>query len=322
MKILGDILVMNKRESLYRKRYLPIKDPYRTGAARTTLLAIATTQECRKPPNFSLLWQSCHVVYWLQGWTHAINLAFGLPWKSKLKVLIFLFTMARSDFLLINLITFAVFFLVVMGQPAGAGEGSVQGVISLDAARPTVNAARYDVKTKNPVEPMEKQRAIVYLENDSGTYPKAKGNEKVMIEQKGYQFRPGILPVRTGSVAFFPNKDEEFHNVFSYSRSKRFDLGRFRKEEPSPEVVFDKPGLVKVYCEIHKHMRCLVLVLDTPWFVLTDENGQYQLKGIPEGDYTMKVLLPSEKTIEKRITIMAGKTVRIDMPGQLASGRP
>ena len=97
------------------------------------------------------------------------------------------------------------------------------------------------------------------------------------IGQQGYQFRPGISAVRTGTQVAFPNHDDEFHNVFSYSRAKRFDLGRFRKDEQSPLITFDQPGLVKIYCEIHKHMRSLLLVLDTPWFVETDTDGRFQL---------------------------------------------
>ena len=85
------------------------------------------------------------------------------------------------------------------------------------------------------------------------------------------------MAVRTGTQVAFPNHDDEFHNVFSYSRAKRFDLGRFRKDEQSPLITFDQPGLVKIYCEIHKHMRSLLLVLDTPWFVETDSGGRFQI---------------------------------------------
>ena len=102
--------------------------------------------------------------------------------------------------------------------------------------------------------------------------------------------------------------DEEFHNVFSYSKPRRFDLGRFRKDEKSPNVVFDKPGLVKIYCEIHQHMRCRLLVLDTPWFVLTDGQGRFKITGIPAGEYQLKAMLPSEKIVQSTIIISDGKT--------------
>ena len=130
------------------------------------------------------------------------------------------------------------------------------------------------------------------------------------IRQEGYQFRPSLAAVQTGASAEFPNGDDEFHNVFSYSRVRRFDLGRFRKEEPSPRIRFDKPGLVKIYCEIHPHMRCQLLVLDTPWFTTTGADGAFTLAGIPAGDYTLKALLPSEKTLETRVSVRDGQTTQ------------
>ncbi len=100
------------------------------------------------------------------------------------------------------------------------------------------------------------------------------------------------MAVRTGTQVAFPNHDDEFHNVFSYSRAKRFDLGRFRKDEQSPLITFDQPGLVKIYCEIHKHMRSLLLVLDTPWFVETDSGGRFQIEHVPPGTYRLRAFLP------------------------------
>ena len=75
----------------------------------------------------------------------------------------------------------------------------------------------------------------------------------------------------------FPNLDDMYHNVFSYSKTKRFDLGRYRKDEKPGSVLFDKPGTVTVHCEIHDRMRGTVLVLETPYFVKTDAQGHYRL---------------------------------------------
>ena len=132
----------------------------------------------------------------------------------------------------------------------------------------------------------------------------------MLIRQNGYQFRPSILAVQTGTTVEFPNEDDEFHNVFSYSKTKRFDLGRYRKYEPAKLASFDKPGLAKIYCEIHHHIRCLVLVVDTPLFTTTDTAGRFKMKDVPAGDYTMKVFLPSEKIAESKITVKDGQTVR------------
>ncbi len=202
-------------------------------------------------------------------------------------------------------------FVFVLAAASGSvrAAGGVQGAVPLEPMKPLPGSPGYKADTKKPVQAQENLRAIVFLENDSGAYPKSRVGEKVQVRQEGYQFRPAIIAVQTGTQATFPNGDDEFHNVFSYSKTKRFDLGRFRKDEASPVVSFDKPGLVKVYCEIHKHMRCLVLVLDTPWFTTTDAQGRFTLKGVPAGSYKLKAMLPSERVLEMPVTIVEGKIV-------------
>ena len=171
----------------------------------------------------------------------------------------------------------------------------------------------YTVQTKNPVQPPDPQVAIVFLETDDASYPTARVGEVVRVSQRGYQFRPAVMAVRTGSQVVFPNQDDEFHNVFSYSRAKRFDLGRFRKDEKSQVLTFEKPGLVKVYCEIHKHMRNLLLVLDTPWFTTSDAQGRFLLNNVPAGDYWLKAFLPSERVLKVRVSIADGKTSTVNL---------
>ena len=82
------------------------------------------------------------------------------------------------------------------------------------------------------------------------------------MTQKDLAFRAGLLAIEVGTKVEFPNEDDTYHNIFSYSPAKRFDLGRYPPEEnPIPSVVFDKPGLVTLRCDIHEHMRGLILVL-------------------------------------------------------------
>jgi plastocyanin len=193
-------------------------------------------------------------------------------------------------------------------------EGTVTGTVALDRPKPPAVGPGYKPVTQKPIQPEDAPRAIVYLENASKTYPQSRVHEVLSIRQEGYQFRPSLAALQTGASAQFPNQDDEFHNVFSYSRIRRFDLGRFRKDEPSPRIGFDKPGLVKIYCEIHQHMRCLVLVLDTPWFATTGTDGSFTLPKVPAGDYTIKALLPSEKTLQGTIHVSDGQTTRVRLP--------
>ena len=204
-------------------------------------------------------------------------------------------------------------FVLSCAPVFAAAGGTVAGMVTLTPMKAMALPPGYKARTKNPIEQPDAPRAIVYLERDDGIYPKVASQQRVTIGQQGYQFRPGIAAVQTGGQVSFPNRDEEFHSVFSYSSAKKFDLGRFRKDETSPPVTFDKPGLVKIYCEIHKHMRNLLLVLDTPWFTETDANGAFELVNIPDGDYRIKALLPSEESIESRVTVAEGKVTQISL---------
>ena len=192
--------------------------------------------------------------------------------------------------------------------------GGVTGDVALGPAKAQPLPPGYKAHTKKPIADPDAPRAAVYLARDDGVYPANTPLVAVTIAQEGYQFRPGFTVVRTGTRVAFPNHDDEFHSVFSYSKTKRFDLGRYRKDEQSPQITFDQPGLVKIYCEIHKHMRNLLLVLDTPWFTETDAAGHYTLDNVPPGDYQLHAFLPSEETLDARVTIVAGKTVRANLP--------
>ena len=204
--------------------------------------------------------------------------------------------------------------LVFAGVRALTAGGTVEGKLLVEAMKPSPSRPGYlPSPTKQPVLKPESAPAIVYLERDDGVYPLTKTNETVRIRQSGYQFRPSMVAIQTGTKVDFPNLDEEFHNVFSCSKAKHFDLGRFRKEEASPEVLFNKPGVVKIYCEIHQHMRCFVVVLDTPWFVKTDAEGKFSLNNIPPGDYSLKIFQPSERLIQQRVTVTDGQTNTVNL---------
>lgn len=113
--------------------------------------------------------------------------------------------------------------------------------------------------------------------------PVAGAGEGVM-DQRAKQFAPSVLAVRTGSAVKFPNSDNIRHQVYSFSPAKRFEL-RLYQGTPSEPVVFDKPGVVVLGCNIHDWMLGYVYVTDDPWFAVSDEHGRVQLKGLPAGTY-------------------------------------
>jgi len=173
-----------------------------------------------------------------------------------------------------------------------------------------VQAKRYQIITKGGVLSTQPPLAVVYLE---GSFPQPASLPTKQVTQKDLTFIPSLLPVRVGTTVEFPNLDDTYHNIFSYSPAKRFDLGRYRPDErPIPTQVFDRPGLVILRCDIHEHMRGLVLVLNTPYFVMTDTSGHFRLEGLPAGHYTLKAWIDSRTTREKPVELKNGETFHVD----------
>jgi plastocyanin len=193
-------------------------------------------------------------------------------------------------------------------------DATVEGIVQLPKATSTIpNTARYQNKIVGEVGPPDSPIAVVYLE---GNFPvtSATNARSVKMEQKHYQFAPGILAIQKGTSVEFPNLDDAYHNVFSYSRARRFDLGRYRKDEKPAALTFDKPGVVKLYCEIHEHMRGTILVLDSPYFVKTDSNGKYRLEHLPTGTYTVKAWVNETTIYSKTVDLKDGGTIKVDFP--------
>jgi plastocyanin len=189
----------------------------------------------------------------------------------------------------------------------------VEGRVELPKSHSApVQAKRYEIVTKGGVLSTQPPLAVVYLD---GTFPQPASLPMKEVAQKDLTFIPALLPVRVGTKVEFPNLDDTYHNIFSYSPAKRFDLGRYRADErPVPTQIFDKPGLVTLRCDIHDHMRGLILVLNTPYFVMTDTDGRFRLSGLPAGHYTLKAWIDSRTTREKPVDLKSGQTLRVDFP--------
>jgi plastocyanin len=188
-----------------------------------------------------------------------------------------------------------------------------EGRVTLPKARvPPVVSRRYEIVTHGGVLSTEPPLAVVYLE---GSFPKRSSLPTKEVAQKNLTFIPSLLPVEVGTRVEFPNLDDTYHSIFSYSPPKRFDLGRYRPEErPIPSEVFDVPGLVTLRCDIHEHMRGLILVLDTPYFVATDASGRFRLTGLPSGHHRLKAWIDSKTTRGGPIELNDGVTTHVDFP--------
>ena len=203
-----------------------------------------------------------------------------------------------------------ILFVIPASLFAGA---AVDGHVELPKSRSApVQAKRYEIVTKAGVLSTQPPLAVVYLDGD---FPRPASLPTKDVEQKDLTFIPALLPIEVGTKVQFPNLDDQYHNIFSYSPVKRFDLGRYRPEErPIPSVTFDKAGLVTLRCDIHEHMRGLILVLNTPYFVMTDTSGRFRLDKLPAGRYKLKAWIDSKTTFEKQIDLKNGQTVHVDLP--------
>jgi plastocyanin len=134
---------------------------------------------------------------------------------------------------------------------------------------------------------------------------------KDVITQKDAMFHPHVMPVVVGTEVRWPNKDDIFHNVFSISDAKNFDLGLYKDPEIG-KVTFDKAGRVDVFCSIHSQMNCVILVLQNPFFAATDSKGAYRITNIPAGTYKVKAWHERLPGQTKEITIPDEGEARAD----------
>ena len=127
----------------------------------------------------------------------------------------------------------------------------------------------------------ERERVVIYLEGQLSSSPIT-----ATLEQKNRRFIPETLVVPVGSTVSFPNLDPVFHNVFSLSKPKSFDLGNYAKDH-SRTVTFPKPGIVFVHCHLHPNMAAAIVVSPNQWSTKADSAGRFALSGAPSGSYTI-----------------------------------
>ena len=173
---------------------------------------------------------------------------------------------------------------------------------------------------------------LVYLSRApaaSGEMSKA----KIVMDQRNLEFVPHVLPVLVGSTVDFPNNDKVDHNVFSMSRTKKFNLGSYTAGE-SKSVVFDKPGIVELRCDVHAEMAAYILVMKNPYFAVTDKQGHFEIpdsghlkqtgltgvKDLAPGKYLIKSWHEKLKTQKKAVVVPENGDVTIQL--DLTRGTP
>lgn len=158
---------------------------------------------------------------------------------------------------------------------------------------------------------------VVYVEGPVGDKPVAPPLKPLTVEtrhsvsQKGAIFDPHVLPVVVGTTVEWPNNDEIYHNVFSMSETKPFDLDLY-KAPTVKSVTFDKPGRVDVFCSIHSRMSCIVLVLENPHHTTADRSGHYSITNIPPGTYQLKAWHERVPAQTKQVTVPEQGEAKVD----------
>jgi len=132
---------------------------------------------------------------------------------------------------------------------------------------------------------------VVFIEGQVGTNTAATNVVQITtakVAQRAATFSPHLLPVMVGTIVEWPNNDDIYHNVFSISDAKSFDLGLYKGNPKEKAQTFDHRGKVDVYCSIHANMHCIVLVLPNPYFAATDGDGHFTITNVPPGEYQLK----------------------------------
>ena len=122
------------------------------------------------------------------------------------------------------------------------------------------------------------------------------------MDQRNETFIPHVLAITVGTTVDFPNSDNTYHNVFSISKAKSFDLGHYAAGR-SKAVRFDRPGIVRVFCEIHSHMSAFILVFSHRYFAVTGADGRYQIGRVPPGRYTLNAWNEGAVRESRQITV-------------------
>jgi plastocyanin len=172
--------------------------------------------------------------------------------------------------------------LTLLGATAPAAAGTIHVSVVDARGQPVERVAIYAVPSKAPAP----VTAVAHDAHSAGH-----GSHSAVMDQARNAFVPHVLVVQTGTSVLFPNNDVVSHHVYSFSAAKTFELGLY-KGNPHPPLVFDRPGVVVLGCNIHDGMLGYILVVDTPHYALTDANGALTLEGLAADDYTLNVWTP------------------------------
>jgi plastocyanin len=205
--------------------------------------------------------------------------------------------------------------VVMLGPDVGSAArlGAIRGRVELGriAAVTERRPSVADLGTPAARDLPDLLRSVVYLESaPRGAFEASDGGHAVM-DQRNETFVPHVLAISTGTTVDFPNSDRFYHNVFSLSKTARFDLGRYAAGHSRP-IRFDRPGIVRVFCDIHSHMNAFILVFSHPFFAMTNDEGRYRIEGVPPGTYNVVAWNEGTASDPRPVTVPDGGVAELD----------
>lgn len=200
--------------------------------------------------------------------------------------------------------------------------GTIAGIVKAQGAPEAAEAGgggAYQSRRYKFAEKMDYDHLtdfVIYVDEAPASI--APGTTPVAITtQRNAVFEPHVLPIAVGTSVKWPNLDDIYHNVFSMSEPKVFNLGLYHQERV-PVLTFDKPGRVDVFCAIHSQMHCIILVLPNQFFDKADANQRYAIKNVPAGTYKVRAWHERLPSLVKEVVVPAEGEVRVDFTLGLA----
>jgi plastocyanin len=212
------------------------------------------------------------------------------------------------------------------GAAAPAGNGTIAGKVSFEGTVPPAEKIKLSADPKcveMHKEGMEKQPikvkdgglADVYVYVKSGLPP---GNypppaEPAVIDQKGCNYTPHIVTMQVGQALKIKNDDDTLHNIHPRPTvNAEFNIGQPRKGMESTKTFDKKEVMFPVGCDVHPWMRAYISVLDNPFYAVTKEDGTFEIKGLPPGDYEIEAYHEKLKTQTQKVSVKAGEPAKVD----------
>ncbi len=198
-------------------------------------------------------------------------------------------------------------------QPKGAAGGSEE-----DAPDPRPRRASLSGRVRIAGKDSEAASSLVMLTPDGGR-ARPRSPKRRIIEQRGRQFAPRLLAIPVGSTVAFPNFDPVFHNVYSVSPARSFDLGIYKNGE-AREVTFSKEGVIHIACNLHADMAASLVVVGAPHYAVSDASGRFRFRSLAPGRYTLKSVSDrTPESLSRVIDIKPGANeITLDLPAASA----